>query len=258
MIGLSPEEVFVGFLEGLDTEIHESQIRGDREELAAILDGAGGVFGIGGETSPEGAVLLAGGGDGINGFEAFGVPEISRHAEGLAEIRGADEEHIDFADGGDLFELSEGFQCFNLDDDESFAVGAFDVFGERGESEASIVGGNVQTADAARGVFAPADDLFRFVGGADLCGHDAAGAAFEAAADNGIVGGGESNEGIHSLAAGGEGGDLELFDAVADMFEIEPEGVEASVHADHLDEIVVEESSHAADDGDVSPREFLS
>jgi hypothetical protein len=71
----------------------------------------------------EAPMALAGGDHAAAGRDHFWGAILARFADAMTEVAGAEEEHVDTLDGGDLVDLLHRLRILDLADDEALAVG---------------------------------------------------------------------------------------------------------------------------------------
>ena len=82
-------------------------------------------------------------------------------------------------------------------------------------------------------------------------------AGFQRPRDDGVIGGGETHETVHPLAAAGQCRNFQLFGAVVHVLHVEPHGLKSAVHAEHLHQVVVDDASRRPDHQDFPSPEPL-
>ena len=228
-------------LGGADAGVDDVDVEAEDEHPAAPAEHPLGVLGASGDDPPGLAGLGAGPGDPLDGVEALGVLEVAGDAQHLADVGRADEEEVDVGDRGDLGDRGDRPGGLDLDADEGLGVGLGDVLGQRHQAEPAVAVAAVHPPLAPGVELGPADGLLGVLGASGHADHHAAGPGLERTHDRGVIGRRLADEVVEPVVAGGHRGQLDVLHPEPGVLGVEPEGVEAAVLADDLDQLGREE-----------------
>lgn len=195
------------------------------EEREAHLDSLLDLGGVG-DGAADGEVVLLGGGDHLfHGGAVLGVVLIAAEAEGIGEVVGADEEHVDAGGGGELLDLFDGGGLLNDDDGEGVFVDEIGVAFGGGPAEGGESGAGA--AAAGGGIFGAGGGLAGEFRGGREGEDDADGAHVEGAFGGPELIYGDADEGECFEAAGGEDHVARGFEGDGTVLHFDPDEIEA-------------------------------
>src|SRR4029450_4225943 len=124
----------------------QGRVGADPDEAPALGAGAAGDGAVAGEQAAGLAVAGGGGPDRLQRLQVGRRGDVAPDAEGVAEVAGADEQHVDAVDGGDGVGLGDGGGRLDLDHAQHLALAAVQPARVEAEAAGPVVGGAAAVA----------------------------------------------------------------------------------------------------------------
>jgi hypothetical protein len=194
------------------------------------------------------AVPSASGRDPVDGRNALLIVDVTNDAHGLAQVRRPHKQEIHAIYGGDFFYLVDRGRSLDHYRHERVPVVSLCELGHRDGPVAPVETEWIHAPVTAGSELGPSDDLLGVGCGGDLGGHDPGGTALEAAGHRRIIRRRDPDEAVEAVGPAGCSRQFDVLGGEAAVLEIDPETVEAALHAEIANDVVVEHSPHRKQD----------